>query len=378
MSDIRLVNLRKEFEDVVAVRDVEIDFPSSSVTCILGPSGCGKTTLLRMIAGLEQPTSGEVYFGNERVTDLPPSKRNIGMVFQYPVVYPGTSVYRNIELPLLQENLSKAERRRRIEEVIELLGLQGSVDSDVTQLDIGTRQRVAVARTVARQPNIILLDEPITNVDVNTKAQVKRALKALTRHRQRSILYVTHDQTEAMTLADQIALMQEGEIVQCDAPRDLYNRPSNVFGGWFLGNPGMNFFEHDVETADGFRRLRSPLFPMPVQVAGMSGTDRVTIGIRPEHVRIGFEQTPAAVCGHVARKSIVVGGQYLLTIVVGERTLKAKVDPATGHQVQDEAWVECPLEWIMLFGPDGRRLDATLSMVEQQSVISEQYPVISD
>lgn len=362
MSVIRLENLRKEFHDIVAVRDVTITFPTATVTGLLGPSGCGKTTMMRMIAGIEQQTAGDVYFDDERVTDLPPRKRKIGMVFQYPVVYRGISVYRNIEIPLLEEKLSSVERKRRIEEVVEILGLQDSVNKDTTQLDMGTRQKVAVARTVARQPRIILFDEPITNVDVEARVQLKRALKELTKQHSQTIIYVTHDQTEAMTLADQIALMKEGEIVQCDTPRKLYNQPNDVFGGWFLGNPGMNFFDHDVGTSDGSQRLISPLFPAPVKMSGVNGVRRVTIGIRPEHVRIRLEQTPMSVRGKIARKFIAVGGQYLLSIRVGERLLKVKVDPVLGQKIQDEVWFECPFEWITVFGPDGHRLEATLSV----------------
>lgn len=366
MSEIRLVNLRKEFEDIVAVRDVTITFPTATVTGLLGPSGCGKTTMMRMIAGLERQTAGEVYFDDERVTDLPPRERKIGMVFQYPVVYRGISVYRNIELPLVEEKLSSEERKKRIEEVVEILGLQDSINRDTAQLDMGTRQKVAVARAVARQPRIILLDEPITNVDVEARVQLKRALKELTKQHSQTIIYVTHDQTEAMTLADQIALMKDGQIVQCDTPRRLYNQPNDVFGGWFLGNPGMNFFDHDMETSDGSQRLISPLFPGPVEMSGGNGARRVTIGIRPEHVRLRPEQTPMSVRGRIARKFVVVGGQYLVSVSLGEQLLKVKVDPVLGQQVQDEVWVECPLEWITVFGPDGHRLDATLSVSEME------------
>ncbi|UCF91420.1 MAG: ABC transporter ATP-binding protein [Desulfobacterales bacterium] len=362
MPEVRLVKLRKEFKDIVAVRDVTIAFPTARVTCLLGPSGCGKTTMMRMIAGLEPPTAGDVYFGDERVTALPASKRKIGMVFQYPVVYRGISVYRNIEVPLIEEKLSAAERQRRIHEVIQILGLQESVDKDITQLDNGTRQKVAIARAVARQPQIILFDEPITSVDAEAKVQLKRSLKELTRQLRQTIIYVTHDQTEAMTLADQIALMKDGEIVQLDAPRRLYNRPNDVFGGWFLGNPGMNFFEHDLDTSEGSPRLITPLLPAPVSISGIDGDNRVTIGIRPEHVRIGPEQIPRAVRGAVVRKFIVVGGQYLVSVKLDERILKVKVSPGRGRQLQDEVWVECPLEWITVFGSDGRRIEAQLAM----------------
>ena len=185
------------------------------------------------------------------------------MVFQYPVVYRGISVYRNIELPLQSMKLSKAERTRRVEDAIQLLGLSASANLDVSKLDNGTRQKVSVAREVARQPQFILFDEPITNVDAASKLQLKRSLKELTRSLSQTIVYVTHDQTEAMTLADQIALMEEGKIVQCAPPRELYNHPYDRFGGWFLGNPGMVFFTATLSGGENHRVLESPLFPRP-------------------------------------------------------------------------------------------------------------------
>jgi ABC-type sugar transport system ATPase subunit len=361
MPEIRLVDLHKEYPGVTAVKNVNIAFATATVTCLLGPSGCGKTTMMRIIAGLETPTAGEVFFDDDRITDLPARKRKIGMVFQYPVVYRSISVYRNIELPLLEEKLSQSERKKRIRQVIDILGLEDSVEKEISQLDGGTRQKVAIGRTVARQPAVILFDEPITNVDAEAKVQLKRALKELTRKLRQTIIYVTHDQTEAMTLADQIALMKEGEIVQLDPPRKLYNQPNDVFGGWFLGNPGMNFFEHSIETLEGGLGLRSPLFPGPLRVSKLNGQDRITVGIRPEHVRLGLARSEFAVRGSVRRKFIVVGGYYLVSVELGDKIIKVKVDPVLGRQIEDEVWVECPLEWITVFGADGRRLETGLS-----------------
>jgi len=362
MPEVRLVDLHKKYPGVIAVKKVSITFATATVTCLLGPSGCGKTTMMRMIAGLEPPTAGDVFFDDDRITELPARKRKIGMVFQYPVVYRNISVYRNIELPLLEEKLSESERNKRIQQVIDILGLADSVEKEISQLDGGTRQKVAIARTVARQPAVILFDEPITNVDAEAKVQLKRALKELTRQLRQTIIYVTHDQTEAMTLADQIALMKEGEIVQLDAPRRLYNQPDDVFGGWFLGNPGMNFFEHRVEALDGGLGLKSPLFPGPLKISGLNGQDRITVGIRPEHVKLGREPSNLAVGGKIRRKFIVVGGHYLVSVELGDKIVKVKVDPVLGRQIENEVWVECPLDWITLFGPDGRRLEATLSV----------------
>jgi len=363
MPEVRLVDLHKEYPGVIAVKNVSITFTTAAVTCLLGPSGCGKTTMMRIIAGLEAPTAGDVFFDDDRITELPTRKRRIGMVFQYPVVYRGISVYRNIELPLLEEKLSEPQRKKRIQQVIDILGLEDSVDKEISQLDGGTRQKVAIARTVARQPAVILFDEPITSVDAEAKVQLKRALKELTRQLHQTIIYVTHDQTEAMTLADQIALMKAGEIVQLDAPRTLYNLPNDVFGGWFLGNPGMNFFEYRVEALDGGSVLKSPLFPRDLKISGLNGQDRITVGIRPEHVRLARKPSKLAVAGHVRRQFIVVGGHYLVSVILGDKIIKVKVDPVLGRQIENEVWVECPLDWITLFGPDGRRLKAELSLL---------------
>jgi ABC-type sugar transport system ATPase subunit len=361
MSEIRLQKVRKEYKGIVAVRDVTETFPTSSVTCLLGPSGCGKTTLLRMIAGLEEPTSGEIYFDDQRVTNLPPSKRNIGMVFQYPVVYRGITAYQNIELPLLQDKIAPAERRRRVESVVEILGLRDSIDKDITQLDNSERQKVAVARAVARQPQIILFDEPITNVDVNSKVQLKQALKDVTRQLDQTIVYVTHDQTEAMTLADEIALMKDGVIMQRDAPRALYNNPNDVFGGWFLGNPGMDFFDEELTSEGDIWRLASPLFPNPLVVKGADSNRKVGLGIRPEYIRVNSESTLMSVRARTVHKSIVVGGQYLLTLQVADRTFKAKVPAEVGHAAGIEVWVELPIDRLTLFSSEGHRLDVQIA-----------------
>ena len=358
MADIRVENLRKEFNngEVVAVRDLDITFPSGTTTCLLGPSGCGKTTLMRIIAGLEAPTTGDIYFDNERITNLSTRRRNIGMVFQYPVAYRGSTVRRNMELPLIAEKLAKPERDRRIAEVAELLEMTDALDRDVDTLDNGTRQKVAVARAVARFPKIILFDEPITNIDINAKLQLKRALKELITRLDQTIIYVTHDQTEAMTLADRIALMKDGSIVQYDEPRTLYNQPNDVFGGWFLGNPGMNFVEHRFDDA-----ADTSLFDRPVTLQGAGAAAReITLGIRPEHVQVSNEPLPGGVRGRVVDRAIVIGGQYLVTLDVAGKRLKAKVAAHLGAGLQDEVWVALPPERITLFDQDGQKPDATL------------------
>jgi ABC-type sugar transport system ATPase subunit len=348
--DIRVSNLSKKFGSFTALQKLDMTFPSGTVTCLLGPSGCGKTTLMRIIAGLETPTTGDVYFGNDRVTTLSTRNRNIGMVFQYPVVYRGISVRENIELPLKDDrSLSASDRAKRVDEVLEILEMRDAANKDITELDNGTRQKVACAREVARRPRIILFDEPITNVDINAKLQLKRALKELFTRLKQTIVYVTHDQTEAMTLADNIALMRDGVIAQMAHPRELYDKPNDAFAGFFLGNPGMNFYE-GVPMRGG--EVDSPLFAGRTALPGSNNLDgQVVLGIRPEHVHVSAQPSAGAVAAKILSKSIVTGGQYLLALQVGSIQAKAKVSGVTGAAlaVGAEAWAEFPLERVRVF-----------------------------
>lgn len=363
MSEVRVTNLTKKFGQFVAVDDINFAFPESKVTCLLGPSGCGKTTLLRMISGLESPSRGKVFFGDRDVTGLPPRKLNIGMVFQYPVVYRGISVRKNIELPLMKGKFTASERKQRVDKVLELMDLEKYADQESTQLDNVARQKVSVARAVAYQPDVILFDEPMTNIDANSKIQFKHAFKALTRQLNQVIVYVTHDQTEAMTLADQIALMENGKIVQCQAPRTLYNEPEDVFGGWFLGNPGMNFVKAQVEKRGTRNIIASKLFTAPLMLNAEEIDSEVTIGIRPEHITLNEMPSEHSVEATVKSKTLTIGGQYLFTLEIGEQTLKAKVDNSFGSAHSGKrAWVELPLEHIVVFNSSERRVHGKLSL----------------
>lgn len=344
MPDIRLSGLTRRFGQLVAVRDVSITFPEGTVTCLLGPSGCGKTTLMRMIAGLETPTSGTIAFGARNVTNLPTRKRDVGMVFQYPVMYRTCTVEENIELALQHDRrFSHADRRQRIEDVLDVLKLREQRHRLMPDLDSGTRQKVAVGRAIARSSDVILFDEPTTNVEVHAKLELIRAFKEFRARFRQTIIYVTHDQTEAMTLADQIALMQEGVISQCSAPRDLYDRPDSEFGGWFLGNPGMNFFT-PRSTVDG--SLIFDALPRPLATPA-DGLEQLRAGIRPEYVRVCPRNTPNSVPARLIRRAITIGGQHLLTLGVAETHLKAKILPDL--QVPPELAIECPLEHLVLF-----------------------------
>ena len=354
MYDIRLENVTKKFADFTAVDNISFTIPKSSVTVLLGPSGCGKTTLMRMIAGLETPTSGKVFFGEHEVTNVPTKRRNIGMVFQYPVIYRGTSVRKNLELPLLSEKLSKAELDKRIDEVAEILDLTSVLKRQVEELDNGTRQKIAVGREVARQPRIILFDEPITNIDLTSKLELKRSMKELFGRLQQTIVYVTHDQTEAMTLADQIALMQDGVITQSDSPKEIYEKPNSQFAGWFLGNPGMNFVPPEFIKVSG-SKITSPLFTQTIDL-GAKASSVDTFGVRAEGISVTTSQAKDGVQARVTRKSIGAGGQYLLDLAVGSLLIKARVSHSIGRDATDAVWASIASENITFFDKAGKAI----------------------
>lgn len=351
LVEIRIKNLLKVFGSLHAVDNLNHTFNDGKVTCLLGPSGCGKTTLLRMIAGLESQTAGSIFFGNKEVTNTSTRDRNIGMVFQYPVVYKGLSVYKNIELPLLKENLTKGDIKERVDSSIELLNLGNLRNREASTLGMVLRQKVAVAREIARRLDIILFDEPLTNLDVNSKTQFKRSFKELTQHLKQTIVYVTHDQTEAMTFADYIALMLDGKIVQYDKPRELYNKPKDRFGGWFLGNPGMNFFTPKVEKKGESMFISSPLLENSFKTnTGKSIVKNMTLGIRPEHIVVRNE--PFAdnnVKVTLKQKWITTGGQYLLTAEMEDTVFRIKVDPDTGKNLHDLFYCQLPTNKIMAY-----------------------------
>jgi ABC-type sugar transport system ATPase subunit len=354
MYDIRLENVTKKFGDFTAVDNITFTIPKSSVTVLLGPSGCGKTTLMRMIAGLETPTTGKIFFGEHEVTNVPTRRRNIGMVFQYPVIYRGTSVRKNLELPLLSEKLSKAELDKRVDEVAEILDLTSVLKRQVEELDNGTRQKIAVGREVARQPRIILFDEPITNIDLTSKLELKRSMKELFGRLQQTIVYVTHDQTEAMTLADQIALMQDGVITQSDSPKEIYEKPNSQFAGWFLGNPGMNFVPPEFIKVSG-SKITSPLFTQTIDL-GSKASSVDTFGVRAEGISVTTSQAKDGVQARVTRKSIGAGGQYLLDLAVGSLLIKARVSHSIGRDAQDAVWTNIASENITFFDKAGKAI----------------------
>ena len=276
MAGIRLAGVTKSFGNVTAVDDVSLEIEDGEFLVLVGPSGCGKSTLLRMIAGLEETTAGVISIGDRDVTDLPPRSRDIAMVFQSYALYPHMTVRQNMGYGLKARRTPKPEITRRVDEVAELLGLAELLDRRPAQLSGGQRQRVAMGRAIVRQPQAFLLDEPLSNLDAKLRVGMRASLAQLHQRLGVTTVYVTHDQTEAMTLGHRVAVMRDGKILQCDRPQALYARPSNLFIAAFIGSPAMNLVEATYEDgAVCFGQYRVPVATPP-------GAERFVLGIRPE------------------------------------------------------------------------------------------------
>jgi multiple sugar transport system ATP-binding protein len=294
MAAIELVHLSKVYgNDFTAVRDLNLDVAEGEFMVLVGPSGCGKTTALRMVAGLEEITSGEIRIGGKTVNDLAPRDRDIAMVFQNYALYPHKSVYENLAFGLRMRKVPKDEQKRRVDEIARILGLGDMLQRRPAQLSGGQRQRVAMGRAIVREPKAFLMDEPLSNLDAKLRVQMRAEIARIQQTLKVTTVYVTHDQVEAMTMGDRVAVMRDGELQQVDTPQRLYDAPANLFVASFVGSPPMNLFEAVVEGDNGrlVSRIGDTELELPAdvssarpQLANYAGR-RVAIGIRPEDVR---------------------------------------------------------------------------------------------
>ncbi len=290
--EVRLVHLSKHFGDVVAVEDLNLHIKSGEFVALLGPSGCGKTTTLLMIAGIYIPTSGEIWFGDRMVNDVLPKDRNIGMVFQSYALYPHMTVFDNITFPLKLKKIPMEERRRKAQRVADMMQIGHLMDRKPAQLSGGQQQRVALARALVKEPSILLFDEPLSNLDAKLRLTMRGELKRLQHSLGITSIYVTHDQVEAMTMADRIAVMRDGRLQAFSTPDELYNRPKTLFVAGFIGSPPMNFLEATLVEEEGRAVVRGAGFQVVLpedlgRRALQRARDRQVIyGIRPEHAHL--------------------------------------------------------------------------------------------
>ncbi|MFK8213560.1 ABC transporter ATP-binding protein [Haloferax volcanii] len=289
MGDVTLEHVSKHYDDVTAVDDMNLDIDDGEFICLVGPSGCGKSTTMEMIAGLTIPSEGKVFIGDREVTNLPPKDRGVAMVFQNIALFPHMDVYDNISFGLRLRNYDKEEIERRVERAAEIVQLQGMLERMPDEMSGGQRQRVAIARAIVRNPGVFLMDEPLANLDAKLRVHMRTELQRLHKELDTTIIYVTHDQAEAMTMSDRIAVIDSGQLQQIDPPLVCYNEPANLFVAGFIGSPSMNFLDGEV-AADGFTSTNIDVEFDPADLGVEPGTD-VTMGIRPEDVYLVDEES---------------------------------------------------------------------------------------
>ena len=339
MADIRFVGVRKSFGSFAAVDGVDLEVQDREFVVLLGPSGCGKTTLLRCLAGLERVDAGKVSIGGRDATDLPPRKRRIAMVFQSYAVFPHMKVYDNIAFGLRMQKEKKSVIDERVRSSAGLLHIEELLDRYSSQLSGGQRQRVAVARAIATKADVLLMDEPLSNLDALLRLEMRAELKTLLQSLDATTIYVTHDQVEALSMGDRIAVMDKGHIVQLGNPLEVYDNPADTFVGGFIGSPPMNFLEAEVSNAGSAPtiQLSGGSFPFPGDAAALAGHN-LLLGIRAES--IGVETAPAE---GLIRSTVVVleplGSHNLLTVRCGEDALKVAVSPELFPQPETEVWL---------------------------------------
>src|SRR5216117_3698665 len=341
MAQVMMKDLNKKYDEVHAVKDVNLHIRDKEFIVLVGPSGCGKSTTLRMVAGLEEITAGEITIGDRIVNDLPPKDRDIAMVFQNYALYPHMTVYDNMAFGLKMRKFPKSEIAKRVGDAAEILGIQELLKRKPRQLSGGQRQRVAVGRAIVRHPQVFLFDEPLSNLDAKLRVQMRVELKRLHERLETTAIYVTHDQVEAMTLGSRVVVMKDGWVQQVGEPLELYGKPSNKFVAGFIGSPSMNFVDVKVADANGAVMVTNPGLRVAVSPAKAERMraykgQRVTLGIRPEdlHIAAGGDQA-----GYVFDAVVDVveplGSEILLDVKAGPNSLVARVEPTVRLKVHD-------------------------------------------
>ena len=330
MAKITLSNLKHSYmpnpagPDDYALKEIDLDWQDGGAYALLGPSGCGKSTLLNIISGLLIPSEGRILFDDKDVTDLPPDQRNIAQVFQFPVIYDTMTVRQNLAFPLRNRNVAEAKIAERVAEIAAMLEVEEMLDTRASHLSPDNKQKISMGRGLVRDDvNVVMFDEPLTVIDPHLKWKLRSKLKELHQRVRATMIYVTHDQTEALTFADQVVVMQEGEIVQIGTPVELFERPQHTFVGHFIGSPGMNILPASVENG----RVLFNGIDVRVEGAVTGSGGKTELGVRPEFVTLSDSGVPARV-----RKVADVGRHAVVETMVGDTAVKAVVDHANVQQ----------------------------------------------
>jgi multiple sugar transport system ATP-binding protein len=350
MAGVRFENVAKRFGAVSVIEGLNLEVGDREFMVLVGPSGCGKSTALRMIAGLEEVTDGRVYIGDQVVNDLQPKERDVAMVFQSYALYPHMTVRENIEFGLVMRKMPKEEARRRAASAAETLGIASLLERRPKQLSGGQRQRVAVARAIVRDPKVFLFDEPLSNLDAKLRVQMRAEITKLQQRLQTTVVYVTHDQVEAMTMGHRIAVMKEGTLQQVGTPLEVYEKPANLFVAQFIGTPPMNFFAaviRDSRVAAGGFAL-----PLPERYrATVAEGQRVLAGIRPENVSAvaGSGRGAAAPISTRVEFVEVIGHQAIVHSSIGDDTFVAALDAHAVPKLGETITLQMEIDALHLF-----------------------------
>ncbi len=345
MASVQFKNLSRSFGTVPAVRDLSLEVPDGTLLCLVGPSGCGKTTTLRMAAGLETPDAGEIWVGDRNITKLEPRARQIGMMFQGFALYPHLTVGENIGYPLKVRGVARADRDTRVAEVAKLLDIEPLIHRSVQQISGGQQQRVALARAIIQRPQLYLLDEPISSLDAVLRSTMRGEIKRLQKMLNTAMVVVTHDQLDALSMADTIAVMKDGVLQQLGSPDDVYSRPANTFVAGFVGEPRMNLLPATIERRDGRLGARAGDHWLAASEQARAAlekakADRVTVGIRPPAVK---------------------GSRVIYEFRLIDEIFKVESDPELRLQMEEEVFLELRPESLHFFASDqstggGRRI----------------------
>jgi multiple sugar transport system ATP-binding protein len=342
MAEVALQNVNKNFDEVYAVRNVNLSIRDKEFIVLVGPSGCGKTTTLRMVAGLESISSGRILIDDKVINDLSPMDRDIAMVFQNYALYPHMSVYDNMAFGLRMRRFDRADIGRRVQEAAEILGIQQLLQRKPRQLSGGQRQRVALGRAIVRHPQVFLFDEPLSNLDAKLRVQTRVELKKLHNRLGTTAIYVTHDQVEAMTLGDRVVVMKDGLVQQVGEPLELYNEPANRFVAGFIGSPAMNFMTVRVTESNGswWAKNAGVDIKLPAKIAERVqryAGQQVALGVRPEDIHVATAADPQDL-GFEAVVEVVekLGSETLLDVAVDGETMVASVEPTVRIGVHEK------------------------------------------
>jgi multiple sugar transport system ATP-binding protein len=352
LAKVSIKKLTKRFGKVVAANKLDLEVKDKEFVVLLGPSGCGKTTVLRCIAGLETPDEGEIYIGDRLVNSLEPKERDIAMVFQTYALYPHMSVFQNLAFPLENSKMTKEQIKEKVEETAKLLKIDNLLSRKPKQLSGGQRQRVALGRAMVREPHVFLMDEPLSNLDAKLRVYMRAELKKLQKEVGITTIYVTHDQVEAMTMGDKVAIINEGTLQQFDRASEIYFHPVNVFVAGFIGTPPMNFFDCTltrekplVFDAGSFK------YPVPDQLLEKTKEwpSSLVFGIRPQDVLVHTKAKGKGMIKAELEIDEPLGDRQVLDLKVGEYLVKALVLPNFEAALGDELWIELPSDKFYVF-----------------------------